>query len=95
MLLFNGSAECQESSKWLKKGARHEFYMFSKNRDLFSQLESIEAFFTARGLDNIEISAAEQIDDEAEITNEMLMYAYQEAEQKGMSGTIVRAPIAA
>ena len=93
MLLFNGTAECQKSNKWLKKGERHEFYMFSKNQDLMEQLESIEQYFTDRGLDNIEISAAE-LAEEKDITNDMLMYAFQEAQQNGLSGTIVRAPVA-
>lgn len=94
MILFNGTAECQKSTKWLQKGNRHEFYMFSKNQDLMEQLEHIEQYFTDRGLDNIEISAAE-VAEEKDITNDMLMYAFQEAEQKGMSGTIVRTPVAA
>ena len=94
MLLFNGTAECQKSNKWFKKGNRHEFYMFSKNQNLMDELENIEQYFVARGLDNIEINAAE-VAQEKDITNEMLMYAFQEAEQCGMSGTIVRAPLAA
>ncbi len=95
MLLFNGTAECQKSNKWLKKGNRHEFYMFSTNRNLFDQLENIEEYLTQRGLDNIEISATEYLNDEQDIENEMLLYAFQEANQTGMSGTIVRAPVAA
>ncbi|NMP32907.1 hypothetical protein HII17_15220 [Thalassotalea sp. M1531] len=95
MLLFNGTAECQRSNKWFKRGNRHEFYMFSKNKDLMSQLDQIEQYFTERGLDHIEIVGTETLQDANEITNDMLMYAYDEASQKGLAGAIVRAPMQA
>ncbi|WP_448213103.1 hypothetical protein [Colwellia sp. MEBiC06753] len=95
MLLLNGTAQCQTTNKWLKAGNRHEFYMFSTNKDLYSQLDNIEDYLTKRGLDHIEIKAAEEIQDSQSIENEMLLYAFQEAAQQGISGTIVRAPVAA
>jgi len=95
MLLFSGVAECQRSNKWFKRGNRHEFYMFSKNKDLMSQLDEIEQYFVERGLDHIEIVGSEMLFDASEITNDMLMYAYDEAAQKGLSGAIVRAPMQA
>ncbi|MAG75184.1 MAG: hypothetical protein CL811_00380 [Colwelliaceae bacterium] len=95
MLLLSGTAEIKTSNKWLTKGNRHEFYMFSKNADLLSQLENIESYFVARGLDNIEIQNSEELSGSDEINNDMLMYAYQEAEQKGLAGTIVSVPVAA
>ncbi len=95
MLFFNGTAEIQKSSKWLKKGNKHEFYMFSTDNNLIGQLEQIEDYFVSRGLDNIKIEASEELLDAEHIENDMLMYAYQEAEQKGLAGTIVSVPVAA
>lgn len=92
MLIFNGTAEVQQTNKWLKQGNRHEFYMFSTNGDLMSQLDVIEKYFNDRGIDNIEINAVEHLDDANDIDNEMLLHAYQDATNAGLAAAIVKAP---
>ena len=90
MLIINGTAELMGVHLELEKNTRHEFNMFSKEREIpfEEQLDEIEDYFVKRGWDNIEVLNVGVLEDEADITHNILQQAHSKAIEEGFAVTI-------
>lgn len=93
MLVVSGVAESMRTENAIVAGNLYGFSLFCQNEVLEEQLEQIESFMNAKGLDNIIINEQELIDDHHDIEHAVLLDAYQAATIEGMSGVINCTPL--
>jgi len=93
MLVINGTAELMHDNSELTKGSRHEFNMFSTSAPFEQQLELIEQYFIERGWDNIEVLNNGIVENNQGITHQILLQAFEKAEQEGFAVTINNQPL--
>jgi hypothetical protein len=94
MLIINGTAELMRDNSELTAGFRHEFTMFSKEMPFEQQLTPIEEYLMAKGWDNIEVLSNGIISDTEEITHNVLLQAYRNAQKEGLAVTVNSQPLA-
>lgn len=97
MLVISGVAESVKAdpAKNISKGNVHGFNLFSCNENLEEQLDSIEAYFNARGWDNIVIEEQELINDATDVKHDVMIEAINVAKSDGMAGVFHNEPVAA
>ncbi|MFQ3266474.1 MAG: hypothetical protein ACI9F1_000904 [Colwellia sp.] len=88
MLIINGTAQLMHDNKEFTKGTRHEFNMFSREMPFEQQLSQIEEYLVARGWDNIEVLSNGVINNEEDITHNVLQQAYTKAKNEGFAVTV-------
>jgi hypothetical protein len=75
------------------KGTRHEFNMFSREMPFEQQLSQIEEYLVGRGWDNIEVLGNGVINNEEDITHNVLQQAYKKAKDEGLAVTVNNQPL--
>ena len=93
MLIINGTAELMSDSESYKKGARHEFNMFSLHMPLEDQLSKIEQYLVTRGWDNIEVNNNGIVENPDDIKHAVLQVAYEKAKVDGFAVTLNNEPL--
>jgi hypothetical protein len=93
MLIINGTAELMRDNSELSAGTRHEFNMFSKEMPFEQQLTQIEEYLVTRGWDNIEVLSNGVINNTADITHDVLLQAYNKAQNEGLAVTVNNKPL--
>ncbi len=93
MLIINGTAELMSDKQEFTKGTRHEFNMFSREMPFEQQLIQIEEYLITRGWDNIEVLNNGIVNNEEEITHNVLQQAYDKAKEEGFAVTINNQPL--
>jgi hypothetical protein len=92
MLIINGTAEFMLENGAQTKGDKHGFNMFSNNDNLQEQLIDIESYLVARGWDNIEIINNGIIGSISEIKHDILLQAFNKAQDEGISAVVHNTP---
>jgi hypothetical protein len=93
MLIINGTAELMHDNKEFTKGTRHEFNMFSKEMPFEQQISQIEEYLVTRGWDNIEVISNGVLNNKEDITHDVLLKAYQKAQNEGFAVTVNNQPL--
>jgi hypothetical protein len=93
MLVMNGTAEYTNDDGFKEKRRRYPFNMFSLNENIDSCIEEIANFLGDRGWNEINIKRKEFVSNEANIENDLLREAFEDAKKNKYSVVIYSEPV--